>query len=249
MKIKRDILFITIMIVLSFLLLTACTTEAPVPPASDIPAEASTTEALQEQPQEAVKGVEAAPEQEKPATTTPPESKPTEAEKSSEVTPKNTPEPSAAKPEDKASLQIEGSGIEKTITLALDDLKAMKDSVIEDDFFSLNSYGTKEYFHFKGIKLNAILQKAGLKKSAATITFIASDGYKLELTIEQALKEGYIDEQDPDKKYPVIIAWHENGKDYDAAKGYPFRLVLGQKEPGDVNKPQWVMNIARIIVN
>ncbi|MDD4504617.1 MAG: molybdopterin-dependent oxidoreductase, partial [Clostridiaceae bacterium] len=102
---------------------------------------------------------------------------------------------------------------------------------------------------FKGVKLSAILEKAGLNKNAATLKFIASDGYEYEIAIEQALKEDYIDEQNPDKKYPVIIAWHENGQDYDAAKGAPYRLVIGQKEPGDVNKPQWVQNVVKIIVD
>lgn len=120
---------------------------------------------------------------------------------------------------------------------------------IEDDFFSLNSYGTKEYFHFRGVKMKAILDKVGLNRNTATVSFIASDGYKQELTLEQALREDYIDEQNPDKKYPVIIAWHENGEDYNAEKGAPFRLVIGQKESGDVNKPLWVQNLAKIIVD
>lgn len=154
-----------------------------------------------------------------------------------------------AEQEDKASIRLEGAGLKDPMSLSLEELKAMEASIYGDDFFSLNSYGTKEYFHFKGVKLSAVLQKAGLKKEAATVTVVASDGYKLELSIEQALKEDYIDEQDPAKKYPVLIAWQENGSDYDAAAGYPFRLVIGQKEAGDVNKPQWVMNIAKIIVN
>lgn len=148
-----------------------------------------------------------------------------------------------------AMLNIGGSGVEKEIALSLDDLKAMQDAYFEDDVFSLNSYGTKEYFHFKGVKLRAVLEGAGLKKNASTVTFTASDGYKQEMTIEQALKEDYIDEQNPDKKYPVIIAWHENGEDYDAEEGAPFRLVIGQKEPEDVNKPQWVQNVTNITVD
>jgi len=80
------------------------------------------------------------------------------------------------------------------------------------------------------------------------VKFVASDGYTVEIAVEEALREDYIDEENPEKKYPVIIAWHENGKDYDLDKGYPFRLVIGQKEPGDVNKPQWVQNIAKIVI-
>lgn len=151
--------------------------------------------------------------------------------------------------EDKVVLEISGTGIDNPLKLSLDKIKEMKDYYFEDDYFSLNSFGTKEYFSFKGIKLKGILEKAKLKEDAAAIKFVASDGYSIELTIEQALKEDYIDEQDSSKKYPVIIAWNENGEDYNAEKGLPFRLVIGQKEPGDVNKPQWVQNIAKIIVD
>ena len=46
----------------------------------------------------------------------------------------------------------------------------------------------------------------------------------------------------------MIIAWEENGIEYDVAYGPPYKLIVGQKEAGDVNKPQWVSNIDRIIV-
>lgn len=161
----------------------------------------------------------------------------------------NTGESANVENNEKTSITIEGTGIGKSLILSLDDLKGMKDYYFEDDFFSLNSYGTKEYFHFKGIKIKALLEKAELKENAEIIKFIASDGYEQEFTIGQALKEDYIDEENPDKKYPVIIAWHENGEDYDIEKGAPFRLVIGQKEPGDVNKPQWVQNVAKIVID
>lgn len=231
-----------IVLILCLLLLAACTAEAP--PADPAVSE----EAIQQvQPQETPEASEAPAPSEKPVAAS--ETAPVpEPEPTGEAT-QSAPEPAYAEKEDTVSIQLEGTGINNPLSLSLDELKAMKDQVVEDDFFSLNSYGTKEYFHFKGVRLAAVLQKAGLKKEAATVTVAASDGYKLELSVEQALKEDYIDEQDPAKKYPVIIAWQENGSDYDTAAGYPFRLVIGQKEAGDVNKPQWVMNIAKISVN
>lgn len=151
--------------------------------------------------------------------------------------------------EDTVALEVSGTGVDKPIKISLEDMKTMKNYYFEDNFFSLNSYGTTEYFAFKGIKLKGLLEKAGLKKDAKIVSFVASDGYEVQLTIEEALKEDYIGEQDSSKRYPVIIAWHENGKDYNAEKGMPFRLVIGQIEPSDVNKPQWVQNIAKIIVD
>lgn len=153
------------------------------------------------------------------------------------------------KTENQIVLEISGTGVDNPIKISLDEMKKMSDYYFEDDFFSLNSYGTTEYFYFKGVRMKGLLEKAKLNANAATVKFVASDGYAIELTLEEVLKEDYIDEQDSSKKYPVIIAWHENGKDYDEARGLPFRLVIGQKEPGDVNKPQWVQNIAKIIVD
>jgi|GEM_PF-3543684 len=232
---RKYALAAVLLLIICLILPTACTAEAPA------------AAAPQTQPQEAPK-VSAVPAvQPQPAKAAEPTPAP-EIKPSGAVVQAVTEQP-PVKEEDKASIQVEGAGIEKSLSLSLEDLKAMEDHIFEDDFFSLNSYGTKEYFHFKGVKLSAVLQEAGLKEGAAAVTVAASDGYKLELTLEQALREDYIDEQDSSKKYPVIIAWQENGSDYDAEAGNPFRLVIGQKEAGDVNKPQWVMNIAKITVN
>ncbi|MDD2480807.1 MAG: molybdopterin-dependent oxidoreductase [Lutispora sp.] len=240
MRRKRKALVTLLIVILSLTMLTACQPKVSTEPDSGIiETEAKIDEAAPEAPKPAEESKEA--EEKSPPDT--PIASPAEPNKKDEA------EATAPKPDDKSSLLVEGTGVTKTITLSLDDLKAMKDSYFEDDFFSLNSYGTKEHFHFKGIKVKAILDKAGLKTNAKNIKFVATDGYTQGLTVEQALREDYIDEQNPEKKFPVIIAWHENGKDFDVKKGAPFRLVVGQKEPEDMNKPQWVMNIAKIIVD
>jgi len=256
---RNKVLLILLVFILSLCIVTACS--------SNTPSAANTEEAQEtQQPKELNKDIQeenktdfetAKPDEsnaddsdaqkpEETASAAPDISKVEESKpEQSEKIPQETPQP---KPDEKTLLHIEGSGIENSITLSLDELKSMKDAFYEDDFFSLNSYGTEEYFHFKGVKIKAILDKTVLKSNASTITFIASDGYKHQMTVEEALREDYIDEHNPEKKYPVIIAWHENGKDYDPNKGAPFRLVIGQKEPGDVNKPQWVQNTVKIIV-
>jgi len=265
MKTISKFSLILLVIILSLSLLTSCKPATPSTPTADTPAETSSqTVNGEEKPKETERPSEYTANQEQPSEETsdetqteispaapvsaPADQKTADTEKALQESQKTSEESQQPKSDDKTSLNIEGAGIENPMTLSLDDLKSMKEAYYEDDYFSLNSYGTKEYFHFKGVKIKAILDKAVLKDSAANISFVASDGYKHEMTIEQALKEDYIDEQDPSKKYPVIIAWHENGNDYNPAKGAPFRLVIGQKEPGDVNKPQWVQNITRIII-
>ena len=145
------------------------------------------------------------------------------------------------------ALKIKGLA-EKELSLTLDELKAMNDIIFEADFYSLNNFGTTDYTHFKGVKLWDLLENETLiKPEASKISIIAQDGYSMEFTIEQVQME-YMDETNPDNKYPIIIAWEENGEEYSLDEGNPYKLVVGQKEPGDINKPQWVSNIDVILI-
>jgi len=146
------------------------------------------------------------------------------------------------------ALKIQGN-VANTLSISLDELKGMKEIIFEDDFYSLNSFGTTGHTRFKGVNLWSLLeQKAQISSKASRITVIATDGYKMEFTIDQVKKQDYIDETNQDKKFPMIIAWEEKGQEYDPEDGPPYKLVVGQREAGDVNKPQWVSNIDRIIV-
>lgn len=145
-------------------------------------------------------------------------------------------------------LKIEGN-VENSLSLSLDDLKAMEDFIFSGTFYSLNSFGTTEYTDFTGVKLwNLLKEEALISEEAAKVKVIAVDGYSMEFTAEQIKRDDYIDETNQDLKLPVIIAWKENGEEYNPEEGPPYKLVIGQKEPGDVNKPQWVRDIDKIIV-
>ncbi len=171
-------------------------------------------------------------------------------EKSEDVTDQDKPEenPPTQEAEAANTLKIQGSVTNK-IAFTLDELKSMKDIIFEDEFYSLNSFGTTGHTRFKGVKLWSLLErKAKLSSKASKITVIAADGYRMEFTLEEVMKQDYMDETNPAKKFPMIIAWEEKGQEYDPAKGAPYKLVVGQREAGDVNKPQWVSNIDRIIV-
>jgi DMSO/TMAO reductase YedYZ molybdopterin-dependent catalytic subunit len=145
-------------------------------------------------------------------------------------------------------LEIEGS-VENPLSLSLDDLKAMEDLIYSGTFYSLNNFGTAEYTDFTGVKLwNLLKEKALISEEATTVKVVAVDGYSMEFTVDQIKRDDYIDETNQDLKLPVIIAWEENGEEYNPQDGPPYKLVIGQKEPGDVNKPQWVRDIDKIIV-
>jgi len=146
-------------------------------------------------------------------------------------------------------LTIEGSGVKEKMQFSLSYIKKMTSGYVEDDFFSLNNWGTKEYFSFKGVSLWYLLnEKAGLGENTRMVIITAEDGYEVSYTLEEVKRQDYINEENPEQKYPMIIAWEENGKAYDPAEGYPFRFVVGQKEPGDINKQYWVMNVKTIKV-
>ncbi len=150
---------------------------------------------------------------------------------------------------DNAFILLEGPDLENPIKISLAELKAMDADLIEDDYFSINSYGTEEYFHFKGVWIWALInQYVELTENYSTATFIAEDNYTISFNLNELKREDYIDQNNPDKKYKMIIAWEEDSEPYDPVEGNPFRLVLGQREIGDINKPLWVQQVAKIII-
>lgn len=164
------------------------------------------------------------------------------------------PKPEAPKQEEKPAderkniLKVEGK-VNTELSLSLADLQSFTDIGFSGTFYSLNSFGTTDHTDFKGVNLWLLLKnKAGISDSATSVKIIALDGYEVEFSISQVKRSDYIDETNQDIKLPVIIAWQENGVDYSINEGPPYKLVIGQKEPGDVNKPQWVSNIDKIIV-
>lgn len=145
-------------------------------------------------------------------------------------------------------LHIQGK-VGKPISLNLDDLKAMNDIIFKGSFYSLNNFGTTAHTEFKGVNLWSLLNsKAEILDDASKIRIIATDGYEMNFTVAEVKRQDYIDETDDSVKLPMIIAWEENGEEYDLDDGLPFKLVIGQKEAGDINKPQWVSNIEKIVV-
>lgn len=214
--------------------------------------EAASEDQLLKNPEEPIKTEEPIETEESPiekpvAPVEPAEPVKEEPQESAVPVNKDLQEPAVATEDDQNILKIKGL-VANEQKFSLNDLKEMKDIVFEADFYSLNSYGTTGYTHFKGIKLWNLLESYALiKPEASKVTIIAQDGYSVEFTVEQ-IKMEYMDETNPDNKYPMIIAWEENGKEYSIDDGAPYKLVVGQKEPGDVNKPQWISNIDIIII-
>ena len=65
-----------------------------------------------------------------------------------------------------------------------------------------------------GTPLSLILEEAGISPEAATVRFVAGDGYKRTLSLEEAMADG------------VFLTYEVNGETLPAEHGYPIRLVV-----------------------
>ena len=88
-----------------------------------------------------------------------------------------------------------------------------------------------------------------MKANASRVTIIAEDDYRVEYSLEEIMREDYIDEQNPEARLKIILAWEENGRALKSEIGSPLQLVMGQRHPGDVNKPYWVRYVKTIRID
>lgn len=147
-------------------------------------------------------------------------------------------------------VSIRGEGVAEEVRLTLEELKGLEEAIEETEYFSINSYGTREYTAFKGVWLwHVLTERAELREGAKTVRIIAEDGYTVEYTVEEIARDDYIDEQNPDTRLRILLAWEQDGREFDPNDGNPFRFVIGQKTPGDVNKPYWVSNVETIEID
>lgn len=160
--------------------------------------------------------------------------------------PEETPVVSEESSVKKNALKLEGKLSETAYTL--DELKGMTDIIFEGSFYSLNNFGTTKHNTFRGVDLWKLISKNNIASDASTVSIVASDGYEMVFSIDAVKKQDYIDETDPSVKLPMIIAWSQDGEEFSIDEGAPYKLIIGQKEAGDVNKPQWVSNIDKILI-
>ena len=120
--------------------------------------------------------------------------------------------------EDEVVLTITGSGVEKEVEFTRDDLVGMKpyQQVV---YTAINTWPTKKWYVGEGVKLNDLLDKAGLKsgvKENGLVKFIARDGFHMTFTAQQLLQ---------DERY-IFPNFKEGGGDAD---GHVPGSTLGQK--------------------
>jgi DMSO/TMAO reductase YedYZ molybdopterin-dependent catalytic subunit len=119
-------------------------------------------------------------------------------------------------------LLVDG-GVQRPINLTFDELVAMPRSTISAElvcpgFFTINGNWT-------GVTLRLVLEKAGFDPNAATVEFLAQDGYQVSLSIREAMRDD------------VIIAYEKDGEPLPEAT----RLVI----PGTIGG-LWIRYITQI---
>lgn len=83
--------------------------------------------------------------------------------------------------EGEAVVVINGAGVEKELSLTLDELKAMPEEAQIDEEYIYNSKSGEKTVIVKGVSLAYVLEElAGLKAEEAEVAMVASDGYPID---------------------------------------------------------------------
>lgn len=83
--------------------------------------------------------------------------------------------------EGEAVVVINGAGVEKELSLTLDELKAMPEEAQIDEEYIYNSKTGEKTVTVKGVSLAYVLRElAGLKVEEAEVAMVASDGYPID---------------------------------------------------------------------
>jgi uncharacterized membrane protein YgcG len=154
-------------------------------------------------------------------------------------------------------LTVQGSGVTKTTQWSLNGLKSLKSGYAAKTYSAVNNYPTKKFFVGKGVTLNHLLSQSGIKSNAATITVIASDGYKETFTKNQLLGTAYYypnvtsGSSAGASSIPAILAWEskEGSSSLSSAVATPLRLLMGQRGVSYTNAPAFVQKVRTIEVS
>jgi hypothetical protein len=94
----------------------------------------------------------------------------------------------------------------------------MTGDLVEDDYFSIHiPTAPKSIFTSRGFGSGAVLEKkASLKGGGYQGQFCSRGRFTPRPTPwKEVRRDDYMDQQDPGKKYKMILAWEENHQPYD----------------------------------
>ncbi|MDD3652577.1 MAG: chitobiase/beta-hexosaminidase C-terminal domain-containing protein [Desulfotomaculaceae bacterium] len=154
-------------------------------------------------------------------------------------------------------LIITGNGVDQECRFTTEELKSMEEALAGACYSALNNWPAKKFIVGKGIKLTHLLQKAGIKEDAQTITVRAADGYSARFTMEQLEEKRFcfpnLIEDSPAEavEVPMILAWEyqEDTTDLSKAASGKLRLIFGQTRLNEVVTAAFVKDVAVIEVS
>ncbi|MEG1930341.1 MAG: S-layer homology domain-containing protein [Anaerovorax sp.] len=159
----------------------------------------------------------------------------------------------------KQLISVKGDGVSKEMTYTVGDLEKMTDGLVEGNY-TMRTLVEPHTDQYEGVSLPYLLQKAGVKKEASSVQIVCGDGASMNFTMEEILKEDYINEADTGK-LKVILAFGKNKTPLvpdKASAGYvasvgndggPLRLMVGQTAKGERNSPKCLQNVSSIVVS
>ncbi|MCL2678239.1 MAG: chitobiase/beta-hexosaminidase C-terminal domain-containing protein [Clostridiales bacterium] len=156
------------------------------------------------------------------------------------------------------TVKVSGDGITGELSFTLEELVALSGGVFEHVYSSINNYPTANFYAAKGIRLDKILEAAGVMQTASLITLRSQDGYQKTLTRQQLLDEPHYyypgvaqgSAQGAERVWPILAyEYKEKSADLGAAEAGEFCLIIGQRSFQEQTNPLFVKNITEIIVS
>ncbi|MDD3652574.1 MAG: S-layer homology domain-containing protein [Desulfotomaculaceae bacterium] len=95
--------------------------------------------------------------------------------------------PAVALAADPDTLEITGDGVTTPLTLTRAQLEAMPQ--YQHVYSAINTWPTKKWYVGKGVKLRDLFDKAGMREDAKLIRITSRDGYVVNLTVQELLRD------------------------------------------------------------
>lgn len=149
------------------------------------------------------------------------------------------------------ALIIKGDGVSREMVFSRAELEGMSTGMVQVKYSATNNFPTDKLMYRKGIRLDYLLQKAGIKDDAQLLTCIASDGYARTFTVKELLEEErYCFAADGSKaKVPVMVALADSSKGFDSLDEIEMVLTMGQRVKEEQNNPWFVKYLQTIEVS
>ncbi|MBO4830891.1 MAG: chitobiase/beta-hexosaminidase C-terminal domain-containing protein [Oscillospiraceae bacterium] len=123
-------------------------------------------------------------------------------------------------------------------------------------YSAINNWPSKKFCSASGVRMEAVLGKAGVLDGFRQITVYSTDGYYMSFTREQVLCERYYfpelenDSESGALEAPMMIALAYTSRGAEAEpEPVSAQLVLGQEDVFEHNTPAFVEDIAEIAVS